>query len=240
MSIRNYTFTFLVLIWIATGGAQTIQTSNTTEAISINDPRPVAKALEVLEERHGLAVNYEDPEYTHSSNTQDVTAAVRKPLTGTTGQRVIIPRGGSLLFQYIVNNNQPLESTTALLGRLLTEHASRGGAEFDLRQRQTKNGIKLDVVPNRVKNAAGEFVENTPLLDYRITVPKQERSGMGVLSAICQELTQLSGHHVVVGVVPANPLLNYREEFQAVDEPARDAVTRHGLAIVLRPRHAGF
>lgn len=50
------------------------QTRNTT--VTVDDPRPVAKAVERIEKLTGIAINYEDPRFDYQADLQDVTAAV--------------------------------------------------------------------------------------------------------------------------------------------------------------------
>src|SRR5262249_29551190 len=128
--------------WIQVA-AQTIP--ETTEVISINDPRPIAMALEALEQRHGLAITYEDPEYTYPLDTQDVTASVRKD--GRRFPRVIGPRGGAFQFKYLTDRGKPQEDAKGLISRMLSEYASLGGAVFDVQERATEGGTEWHVIP---------------------------------------------------------------------------------------------
>src|SRR2546426_6553565 len=48
--------------------------------LSVQDPRPLAKAIEILEEKYGFVITYEDPRYTHPSEITDVTEKDRRDL----------------------------------------------------------------------------------------------------------------------------------------------------------------
>jgi hypothetical protein len=47
--------------------------SASTNTITVQDPRPVAKAIEELENRYGWQITCDDPPYNHYSDITDVT-----------------------------------------------------------------------------------------------------------------------------------------------------------------------
>src|SRR5712691_5723123 len=49
-------------------------------SLSVQDPRPVAKAIVMLEARYGWIVTYEDPRYAYADDIADVTEKVRNDL----------------------------------------------------------------------------------------------------------------------------------------------------------------
>jgi hypothetical protein len=231
MSIHKVLFAacaFLAVSPCIEVAAQT--TPQTTEVISVNDPRPIAMALEALEQKHRLAITYEDPEYTHLLDMQDVTASVRTD--GRSFPRVIGPRGGAFQFKYLTDSGKPQEDTKSLIRRMLSEYASVGGAVFDVEERATEGGTEWHVIPVKVRNKEGQFVQQTALLDNKVSIPLEKRSAIHTLSLVCDELSRVSGHHVVLGTVPQNPLYAYRVEMGATSEPARDV-----LAGVLKQLH---
>jgi hypothetical protein len=75
------------------------------DSVTITDPRPVAKAIEQIESRYGWPATYEDPPYVHESQMLDVTAVVRsggqEADTAGASNRVLIPRGGTVSFEYM-------------------------------------------------------------------------------------------------------------------------------------------
>jgi hypothetical protein len=206
---------------IATAGYIQVA-AQTLENITVSDPRPIAAALEALERRYGLAITYEDPEYVYSSDLKDVTALVRKD--GRSFPRVIVPKGGPFQFQYLVKDGKPLEETTILIRRLLTECATLGGPVFDVQQRATTRGTEWHVIPVEVRDNQGRFVAKPALLDTPIFIPLEKRSALHVLSLICDELSRISAHRVGLGLVPMNPLHAYQVEMGAANQPARDVL----------------
>lgn len=76
--------------------------------ISVEDPRPVAKAITLLESRFGWVITYEDPRYINPADLSDVTEKVRRDLhkfKPGKAPKVLIPKGGTLDFEYLHNAN---------------------------------------------------------------------------------------------------------------------------------------
>src|SRR5437016_12809496 len=68
------------------------------KSMEVNDPRPVAKAVEQLEALYGFPVTYEDPPYVHGSELADVTDKLHRDRENL--NRVVIPKGGPLSWTY--------------------------------------------------------------------------------------------------------------------------------------------
>ena len=49
--------------------------SASPNTVTVQDPRPVAEAIQELENRYGWQITYEDPPYIHYSDITDVTDA---------------------------------------------------------------------------------------------------------------------------------------------------------------------
>ena len=77
---------------------------NRTEHLTADDPRPLAKALDMVEARCHCILTYEDPVYL-TSQVVDVTAEGRKD--GKLSPKVLIPRGHSFPFTYEVSRGEP-------------------------------------------------------------------------------------------------------------------------------------
>jgi hypothetical protein len=100
--------------------------------LSISDPRPVAKAVELLSQRHGLVITYEDPPYAFEGDLKDVTAEVsRSPVAP--GHRVLVPRGSMTLTYSVSQATGTPEHADALIRNVLDTHlAAGGGSQFEL------------------------------------------------------------------------------------------------------------
>ena len=213
----------LITLTVRGGGAQGIKKMR----LSVQDPRPVAKAIEILEARYGWVITYEDPRYVHDSEITDVTRSVRRDLNKfRTGgaPRVLIPRGGALTVDYDVATatNAPSDRATVIQQLLDAQAASGNPGRFRLE----RNGQIVHVIPAFSKNSAGELVPEEPVLDAVITVPAGDRTGMQKLDAICEAISQVTQTRVVVGVVPLNLFFQHRDQQGAVSQKARDALAQ--------------
>lgn len=202
--------------------------AQTMESITVSDPRPVAAAIQELEQRYGLIISYEDPEYVFAGDLQDVTAAVRRDLDKPGPHpAVIVPRGPALHFAYPVSNGKPQEEMTALLARMLAEYAKAGGAVFRVQQRTNKWGRMWEVVPAEVRDKNGRMVTAKPVLDYGVSISTEERTAMQMFALICRELSQVTGRKIERGTVPLNAFFALRVQMGAdVSQPAREVLEK--------------
>jgi hypothetical protein len=185
-------------------------------ALSITDPRPMAKAAELLGLKFGVPIDYEDPEYSYAGDVVDVTIAIARTAPST--QRTLIPRGGSLEVALAASSD-----VGAVLQTVLQHHnGTDNPGKFQLRQ---GNG-RFEIVPTAVKRQDGRLGGEQPVLDVAITVPEQQWSGSELVGFICQALSQATGKTVVVGMVPTNLLNQTAVTLQADGEPARDVLLR--------------
>lgn len=189
--------------------------------LSVSDPRPVAKAIEVLSQRHGIAVTYEDPPYAFDGDLQDVTAAVaRSPLQP--GHRVLVPRGGAIQLSYSLSpSTGKIENPDAVIRKVLATHLANGGSQFDL----IRQDDVFHVVPARVKNSAGVLAPTHSVLATRITLLVQPRSGAQMVDAICNAVSTAKVR-VVVGMAPESALASEQVVEGGTNEPARDILSR--------------
>ncbi len=206
------------------------------EKLSLEGARPVWKAIDILEARYGWRITYEDPPYVHESEIKDVTEQVRKDLhlyEKGKAPKVIGPKGGQIDVSYNVSpkTGRP-DNPAALIQMILDAHAARGNPGVF---RLIQTGGIFHVVPVQAKNKAGQLVDQGSILDARIILPEQERTGMEMLGAIIVAVSQATQVKVVSGLVPIN--LNYRRSRQgAANETARDVLIRflHGTKLSWR------
>lgn len=200
--------------------------------ITVDDPRPVAKAIEVLEARYGWVITYEDPPFTHESDVTDVTQQVRRDLDQFEpgkAPRVLIPKGGVLEARYAVANDTdaPIDPD-ATIQSILDAHGTSGHpGSFRLEGKAPL----FHVVPTSVKGSDGRPVPITSILDVPISLLPKERSGVELMEEVCAAVGRTTHSNVVMGTVPTNLFAHARVQLEATDTPAREVLLR-GLAAI--------
>ncbi len=187
--------------------------------VSVNDPRPLAKAIETIEQQYGWVITYEDPLYEYAAEIEDVAALVRKD--GDLSKKVLIPRGGAFFFSYAVTG-EPADPV-GLLRELLASYESTGHpGRFSFGQ----TGNVFHVFPAARKNKNGEQIEQDSVLETRISLPAAERTAEGMVRAVLQSVSQATGINSVLGISPINLLRGVRTSEGVVNEAARDVLVR--------------
>lgn len=141
-------------------------------------------------------------------------------------QKIIVPRGGTLNFEYPVSNGRPTEDTGNLLRRMIESYSVGSHPEFQVLHRKMPVGAlhvtEWHVVPTKVLDKDGNMSPADPILETVIAIPPEKRTDLEMVGAICQELSRVTRKRVVVGVVPLNPLMHNARERSARAQPARD------------------
>jgi hypothetical protein len=194
--------------------------------LSVRDPRPVAKAVELLGAKHGWVITYEDPAYAHDSELVDVTESVRRDLhkyRAGEAPKVLIPKGGELVFdyEYAPAAKPPAEAAAAVVQQLLNTQSAGGNAGTF---RLERSGQFMHVIPATSKNGAGEVAPSESVLDALITLPAGERNGVRMLGVICAAVSKATGARVEVGVIPTDLFMRYQDQQGAMNEKARDVL----------------
>ena len=229
-------FAFLIVGIFAAAAA--VATSNDKAALeekggkttlTVEGPRPVAKAVETLMQKYGSVITYEDPRYSYAEDLDDVTEQVRKDLDKYSpgkAPKVIVPAGGAL----------SVTSSSGEVGDILNQitQASEHG-HFKV----VRTGDVLHVVPTEVRDKNGNWIPQTSILDARISLPAQDRSAYQTIKAICQAVGAAAHAQVEYGApiggglrAENGPPAAYRLE--ANDEPARSVLMR-AMAMIFPP-----
>jgi len=184
-------------------------------SLTVTDPRPVAKAIGLLEARFGWQITYEDPPFEYEGDVADLT--VRRDLG-----RALVPKEGRIEISYSTAGEQP-PIPRDVLQAILDDHEFRGNAgKFVVKS----TGPVYHVIPAGVKDRRGVIRNVNSILDLRISLPKEDRNINETLQAICQALSRESGVTVGLASAPINILLSFRSEDGATDESARDVLLR--------------
>jgi hypothetical protein len=171
--------------------------------LSVEDPRPVAKAIEMMEGKYGWVITYEDPLYVHDSDIADTKLNIRKDLNNyKSGEttKFLAPRGGALEFTYDVASDTNLPADPAMVVQKLldAQAASGNGGRFRLET----NGQIMHVIPAAIKNSAGELVHQESALDAIISLPQGETTVLQKLESLCAAISRAINIPVELGTVP--------------------------------------
>lgn len=187
----------LAVILSAVAASATGQVSPAT--ISVNDPRPLAKAAEALEREYGVPISYEDPAYAFSGDVVDKTDPQYKALHPDA--KVLIPRGGSIS---VTMPSQPLNLASpsggdplSVIQEALSAHAAAG---YPGQFKAVKTAIGYAVLPTGVRSTAGAVVAELSPFDTPISFPTIQRGVGETLKLICQTVSSASGRTLVLGV----------------------------------------
>lgn len=206
------------LVSAATGASR----QRAADEIAVNDPRPLAAAIEELERRHGWVVTYEDPPHEFVADTLDVTDTLSRNRDPSNKRRVLIPRGGAFTFAYRDGgpSREPAVQPT-LVALLRSYHQSGNPGVFRL----VRTGEVFHVVPARNNDRLGNLVDRRSQLDARITLPARDRSVLEMLEAVLERV-RAQGGNVGLGSSPFNLINQARVRDAAASETARAVLVR--------------
>jgi len=181
------------------------------ERLSVDNGRPLAQAILMLEKRFRTVITYEDPPYVYHGDIEDVTESTRRDLDKYPpgkAPRVFFPKGGRLEF-VIVQRPDGSPDARGTLEKLVSEYASTIPAA---RFRIEKTANAFHAIPISARNPAGRLSSQRPVLDAAITLPAKERNGVQAIRDFCAEVSRITHTHVVQGTIPTN-LANYQHTY---------------------------
>ncbi len=203
--------------------------------------RPIPEALDQIEGRYGVALDYSDPVYADPADVQILRLfrgrALRTP--------VPVPKVRTLEFQYFEEGGtppgvpyiacdlatlgcapvtvKPVGGMTSLLQQLADEFANQGGPIFGVRKLQGLTGPQWEVYPEEARNKSGAWVAQTDFLGATIYIPTEERGAGVMLQLIAQQLTERWGRKFVASTDWIRPF-STRARYGAEDITARQAL----------------
>jgi len=188
----------------------------------VDGPRPVDSAAITLAQEFGIAVSVEDPPYIFHDDIQDVTADVwRVP---NPQRRVLVPKGGRLEVRFALKPDGSPQDLPGLLRDLI----AAANARFPFAYRLDADGTRFTLVPTRTRDALGQVMEVTPLLDRRVTIPAGTRSIAATAALMADALSAQTGLRVncCQGGVAGIPWGMAEVAFEADNEPGRNVLVR--------------
>jgi hypothetical protein len=191
------------------------------EILSVNKPRPIAAAMEMLERKYGVIITYEDAPYIHETDVEDQTSPAWRQ-SHPNGPRALIPKRGHLEITYQISPG-PIKSNDIRLvvQKLLDTHADKNNPG---RFRLLQEGEMLHIIPMQVRDSSGYFVSIDSILDTTISFPAQERKVSTTLKLITNTVSQVKGVKFVIGMAPLNLLDRTSFNRGANNEKARDVL----------------
>ena len=192
MTPRNLLF-FILFLSLKPAGAQQPFT------LKVFDPRPLKEAIDELERRLGIPINYEDPRYSNLDEIVDITDQVQNAQQKARNPdvRIRVPRGGELsLDAPIALKNATVSDVVALLVQLRQAYEARGLAgRFAVNQ----NNLTPSLDPIASRDGIGQWNSYNAALNSRVTFPVARRNAYETLTLILEQVSKAIGVKVVVG-----------------------------------------
>jgi len=230
-------------------GRAAAQEGRTVETINVTDARPVASAMDVIEERYGVLIDYVDPQYAAPQDTESVSF---RP-----GRVTLVPRVRTISLQYAqvagrpegvpyISCNadtlgcapvttRPEGGITDLIQRVLSQFAGQGGQAFRVQKLEMPYGPRWEVYPEEARDRSGRFVFQPDIMSANIFIPRERRTLADMLGLICQQLTTKWGHNFGIPSAPINPFSLPAGELGVDNVTARRALADlMGRTLVLR------
>jgi hypothetical protein len=200
----------------------------------VDGPRPMDSAAITLAEQFGMNVSVEDPPYLFRDDVKDVTAEVAR--TPIPSRRVLVPRGGRLALEFSVRADGFPDDVRGLIKTLVDQ----ANAQFPFAYRVDPMGSSYVIVPTRMRDALGNVIEITPLLDRHVNIPLGTRTIAETANLMAEALSAQTGLHVSCcqAFVAGIPWGRLPTTFEAHDESARSVLTRLIMADLQgKPNH---
>lgn len=206
--------------------------SAASSVINVSGGRPVAEAIDKLEEKYSLAITYEDPPYLRFNEIVDATDAdwpgaaipdqatlerLAQPHGGI--YRRLVPRGSRLTVSL---PDGPADREADLQAIIGAYNSSRGGEVFAI----VHGEVMLHVVPRSTFGASGALRSVASALDTAISFEPKRRNGAEVVEEICAQISGAFGRNVFQGATAANILEQVNFTGGASGEMARSVLEK--------------
>ena len=161
--------------------------SETTIQVSTNDPKPLSQILLALRVRFGLIIDYEDPRYVDTE-------------TRSSEHGKVVAGGGFSASIPLPEDPSQADALSAIQLLVADYNASGNPGHFVVRF----------VSPDRIEVIGEPDSDHKPLIDTRITIPRQERTVAQTLGIIRNALALAAGTKVNVGGAFVDPQFEAR------------------------------
>lgn len=214
-SVVGSTSVALLLAFALTTGSSQAASLRTQE-LSVDDPRPLAAALDVLQDLHGVPITYEDPVLSHPGDLVPLAEF-------QTRDGAFIPRGGHLSIKYLVDTGTgALADPLRTIEKLIEKHAAKG---YPGRFRVDELDGVFHVTPIAARSSSGGWLAQFPALATPLPLASGA-SGLETVTNITEGLGAVLGREVWGGMMPTGALLRLPAPTTFGTEPARDVLVR--------------
>jgi hypothetical protein len=206
--------------------AQVARPTNNVRLSVVAEPRPLARAADLLQRKLGVGISYEDPPWIYQGDLVEAANLPSNSEVKKTSPRfhATVPAVGSLDLSLPLNVASHSISMPAIsvLQDLLSEHVRRGNpGEFKV----LTLGGDFSIVPFVARDKVGNSLAVRSPLDFAVSFPNAVRDGMAALKTLCEAITEASGMRTSVGGVPKLSFTT-TVSLNATNEPARDVLVR--------------
>jgi len=214
---------------IGTGAAITVSHLNAQQplllqptTISVNNPRPLARALASVQEIYRSVIDFEEVPYEHPA---DLDSTLFPGSSGASPH--VVPHGGQLTVTL-----SPGADTTPYLAAesVLSAFISAGyGGEYVVQQGQGR----IEVVPTRLRGANGSMRNVLPIMGIQISLPLANRPAAATFALLATKLSAASGIRVVLADEPFqdNAMIEYGAENKSARDIIAEIASRSGMPL---------
>lgn len=190
--------------------------------LSVNTFRSLDAVATKLESQFGIVVSAEDPMFQFPGDMMDISREVAKVSPGT-----LVPAQWGFEVWFPTNPDGSPQNVRALLESIVAEANLRSPFAYRL----DEVGGAFFFVPTRTRDAQGQSVAMTPLLDRPVTIPAGVRRINESASLMAADLSRQTGLQVSCcqSVIAGYPWGMEERMFSANNEPARSILMRLGL-----------
>jgi len=167
--------------------------------ILANDSRPLAQALDALQQKYGWRINYEDPQYVSKLDIAGSSGQHKSP--DSNGEHRV-PGGGTFTVEFAADaapNTAPDEQKT-LAAIIDSYNRSSNPGRFELRKDRPEQ--IFDVVGTTAHDDQGRISRQQVVLDLPITLAAEERTFSDTVDLICQKIAEKGHVQISLGVHP--------------------------------------
>jgi hypothetical protein len=154
--------------------------------VVVEGPRPLAQALESLQQKYKWVVDYEDPQFL---SKLDLTEAQGpgKPM---------LPAGHQFKFDFPASG---VDEGNVLQSLVDAYDASDNPGKFELRKGESD---QFYAVGTQARNLKGQLSPQHPLLDAPVTLVKRKRTVEETVKLICLRAGERQHIQVIIGILP--------------------------------------